>query len=178
MDMKLNRWDKYFLEMCKAVGNNSTCFSRQIGAVLTRDNIVISTGYNGPPRSIDPCNIRCVNDDNLMKDLNDKGIDPVEAFNMEKCPRQILGFPSGVALEYCPAIHAEKNCLLSAARNGVCTKGTTIYINAIITPCSQCFGALVNAGVSEVVLLDTIPYDKTVEWLMSHEKLKLRKFEI
>jgi len=171
------RWDTYFRSICKVVAKNSTCFSRQIGAVLTRDNVIISTGYNGPPRGIDQCDTRCINDHNLIKDLEERNIDPIDALNMRKCPRQILGFPSGEGLEYCPAIHAEKNCLLAAARNGVCTKGTTIYLNTSISPCSQCFGALINAGVNEVVLDKATPYDKTVEWLMKHEKLKIREFE-
>jgi len=173
----MNKWDNYFLEMCEVVAKNSTCFSRQIGAVLTRDKIVVSTGYNGPPRGIDQCNIRCINDHNLEKEIIEKGLDPLESMQSNECPRRILNFPSGEGLEYCPAIHAEKNCLLAAARNGVSTKGTVLYMNTTITPCSQCFGSLINAGVDEVVLIKAIPYDKTVEWLMKHEKIRIREFK-
>ena len=154
----MNKWDNYFLEMCEAVATNSTCFSRQIGAVLTRDNIIISTGYNGPPRKIEQCDIRCINDPNLESILRSKNIDPFKAMQRKECPRRILDIPSGEGLELCPSIHGEKNCLLSAARNGVLTKGTTIYLNTEITPCSQCFGALINAGVKEVVLIKAIPF--------------------
>jgi len=178
MNNKRKKWDKYFLEMCNTVAKNSTCFSRQIGAVLTRDNIVISTGYNGPARGIDPCDTRCINDYILMDLLVKKGIDPIEALNMKKCPRRILEYPSGEGLDLCNAVHAEKNCLLAAARNGVSTKDTIMYLNASISPCTQCFSALINAGVKEVVLIKNIPYDKTVEWLMKHEQLKIRKFDI
>ncbi len=174
----MNKWDKYFLEMCETISKNSTCLSRQIGAVLTRDNIVISTGYNGPPRKIDPCNVRCINDPKLEQELRDVGVDPFKAMQSDTCPRRLLDIPSGEGLEYCPAIHAEKNCLLAAARNGVSSKDTIMYMNADITSCTQCFGALINSGVVELVLVKNNTYDKTVEWLMQHNILKIREFDI
>jgi len=176
--MKSDRWDKYFLNLCNSVANNSTCLSRQIGAVLTRDNVVISTGYNGPARKIMNCRERCMNDPVLINDFKQKGINPDDAYKLNQCPRKILQFPSGEGLEYCCSVHAEKNCLLSAARNGICTKNTIMYLNTTITPCTQCYSALINAGVNEVVLIDSNNYDKTVDWLMFHDQLKLRKFRL
>jgi dCMP deaminase len=46
-------------------------------------------------------------------------------------------------------IHAEKNAIFNAAKNGSQTEGATAYITW--PPCSQCASALIQAGVSKVV---------------------------
>ena len=50
------QWDLYYLRIAKTVSENSKCLSRKIGAVLVKDNSIISTGYNGPPRGVKHCN--------------------------------------------------------------------------------------------------------------------------
>ena len=169
-------WDEYFLDLCKAVSKKSHCLSRKIGAILTRDNIIVSTGYNSPPRKIPPCSERYYKDKNLKKKIESLNLNINEIKNI--CPRRSLNFPSGTGLEWCPTIHAEKNCLLAAARKGESTLDTTIYLNTEISPCSQCFGAMINAGVKEVVLIKNIPYDSTVEYLIENSSIKIREFEV
>lgn len=170
-------WDEYFLEICNVISQKSKCLSRHLGAVLTRDNIIVSTGYNSPPRGIPSCSERYYVDKNLQNELSKIGITKFDKY-INICPRRALNFKSGFGLEWCPTIHAEKNCLLAAARNGTSTKGTIMYLNAKISPCSQCFGAMINAGVKEVVLLKNIMYDKTVEFLIENSNLKIREFDI
>ena len=46
------KWDNYFLEMCNTVAKNSTCLSRQIGAVLTKDNIIDNVFFIITPNKI------------------------------------------------------------------------------------------------------------------------------
>jgi len=48
-------WDTYFYNLCNAVSKNSKCLSRNLGAVITRDKYIISTGYNGPPSGGSHC---------------------------------------------------------------------------------------------------------------------------
>ena len=105
-----SNWDKYFLDMCIVVAKNTKCISRQIGAVLTMDKKIISTGYNGPPAGIEPCDIRCMKDANLIEELNKKDITPMDALHMKACPRRILGIPSGEGLELC--LHGNTNIKL------------------------------------------------------------------
>ena len=167
-------WDEYFLGICNAVSNNSKCLSRKIGAILTRDNIIISTGYNSPPRGIPSCSERMIIDPNMKAQFSEINVEP----NPLICPRKQLGFQSGKGLDLCPTIHAEKNCLLSAARNGICTKDTTLYMNATVSPCTQCFGAIINAGIKEVVLLKYDRYDMSVMWIENNSNIKIREFVI
>lgn len=73
------------------------------------------------------------------------------------------GFPRGVddsvveryerPLKYQWVVHAEENCLLTAARNGVMTQGTTLYVTPLF-PCSRCATSIVQAGIKEVVSND------------------------
>lgn len=131
------RWDKYFHTICKAVSSKSPCLSRQIGAILVRDKSIVSTGYNGPARGYPHCRA-AIGPNNL-------------------CPRKVLGYKSGEGLHLCPAAHAEGNCVANAARNGVSTIDTTLYMNCII-PCKDCAIILVNAGIKEIVVDDVTPY--------------------
>jgi len=171
----MNKWDEYFHEVCVSVGKNTKCFSRQIGAILVRDKSIISTGYNGPPRGVMPCNRRCVNDSVLADLLTDKKIHPEEAMYLEKCPRQILGFKSGEGLDLCVAGHAERNTLINAARHGIKTKGTTLYMDCGV-PCSPCLTEIINAGVIAIVVTKVEYYDRSAEYLLKESELGYRVF--
>jgi len=48
-------WDEYFLKLSDLVSTRSTCPRLHVGAILVRDRMVISTGYNGAPRKTDQC---------------------------------------------------------------------------------------------------------------------------
>ena len=48
-------WDEYFLEIANLVAKRSTCLRRQYGAVIVKDNIIVSTGYNGAARGEPNC---------------------------------------------------------------------------------------------------------------------------
>ncbi len=178
----MNRWDVYFHSICEAVASKSPCLSRKIGAILVRDHSIVSTGYNGPPRGIPHCGIdRLRADDTLWNELIDRRIlFPNEIIPDEfstTCPRKLLGFKSGEGMEWCPAQHAEINCVSNAARNGVSTLGTTLYMNCVI-PCKNCFGTLINAGIVEVVVDNPSPYDKFTQYLINNSDIKIRRFEI
>jgi len=168
-------WDEYFHELCKAVGKNTKCRSRQIGAILVRDKSIVSTGYNGPPRGVMTCQDRCLNDGSLMDCLIENGVDPQAAFESGKCPRQIIGFKSGEGLEWCVAGHAERNCLINAARNGIETRDTIMYMDCGI-PCSPCLVEILNAGVKAIVVTKVEYYDVSAEYLMMSSNLKFRVF--
>jgi len=150
-------WDKYFLDMAEAVKKQSKCYSRQIGAVLVRDKSIISTGYNGPPRGVPHCEDRNPNEERI-------------------CPRRLAGYGSGQGLHLCLAACAERNALLNAARMGICTKGATLYCTCGI-PCKNCLGALINAGIVEIVCTNGDYYDDLSPWLLENSDIKVRVYE-
>ena len=48
-------WDEYFMEIAEIVKTRSTCLRRQVGAVIVKDNRIITTGYNGAPSGLRHC---------------------------------------------------------------------------------------------------------------------------
>ena len=169
-------WDKYFHTICEAVATKSPCLSRHIGAILVKDRSIISTGFNGPSRGIPHCGQeRIMKDDNLVTELHSINAHPYR-YNIE-CPRKILGYTSGTHMELCPAQHAENNAIIDAARKGASTVGTTLYMNCLI-PCKNCFGALINAGIVEIVVDDITVYDEHTQYLIDNSTIKIRRFEL
>ncbi len=130
-------WDDYFIEIAKVVSSRSTCLRRRYGAVIVKDRVIISTGYNGSPRGINNC-----------VDLN-------------TCIRQEKNIPSGERYELCEAVHAEQNAIINGQPERM--KGATIYIAgfeeddsfAAGRPCKLCNRMIRNSQISLVVYLDT-----------------------
>lgn len=127
--------DEYFMEIAKIVAKRSTCLRRDVGAVLVKDNHIISTGYNGPPAGLAHC-------------------------THDSCVRSRYNIPSGEQPQLCRAVHAELNCIIQAAINGTSIKGnTSIYVTAF--PCIDCTKIIINAGIKRIAYLDE--YDATNE---------------
>ena len=118
-------WDEYFMEIADVVAKRSNCVSRKVGAVITVDNQIVSTGYNGAPKGLHHC---------------------VDAGG---CLRKLNKIESGTRQEVCRAAHAEQNAIISAAVKGVSIKGGTIYTNTY--PCSICTRMIINAEIEKIV---------------------------
>lgn len=129
-------WDEYFMEMAHVAKKRATCLSRQVGAVLIKDNRVVATGYNGTPTGTRHCN---------------EG-------GCERCKNKMEGSViSGSDLSNCACCHAEENAIVQAALHGVGTKGTTMYTT--FTPCTLCAKMIINAQIKKIVAGETYPDD-------------------
>ena len=126
--------DLYYLGIAEAVLQRSTCLRRKYGAIIVKDDEIIATGYNGAPRGEENC--------------SDCGF----------CYRESLNIPKGERYELCKSVHAEQNCIISAARRDMI--GSTIYIvgrevangaYANPAPCIICRRMIVNAGIVRCV---------------------------
>jgi len=173
------KWDTYFYNICLAVSSKSPCLSRKIGAILVRDRSVVATGYNGPSRGVPHCGHERFMSDDALVDAIPFDLHPLlnaSRFKTE-CPRRVLLYESGTHMELCPAQHAEVNCISNAARLGVSTIGTTLYMNCVI-PCKNCFGTLINSGISEIVVDDDKLYDKHTQYLIDNSNIVIRRFGI
>jgi len=134
-------WDRYFIEIARAVSSRSTCLRRRYGAVVVKDHVIVSTGYNGAPRG----SVNCV----------DRGT----------CRRQELNVPAGERYELCEAVHAEQNAIINGSPERM--KDASIYIAGLEDddstaegkPCLLCSRMIRNAQIRQVVYLsknDTI----------------------
>jgi dCMP deaminase len=128
-------WDTYFIEIAKVVSSRSTCLRRKYGAVIVKDRVLISTGYNGSPRGIKNC------------------------IDLGKCTRQEQNIPSGERYELCEAVHAEQNAIVNAPPERM--KDAVIYVAGFEKdksfangrPCKLCDRMIRNAQIKEVVYL-------------------------
>lgn len=125
-------WQKYFIEMANLVSQRSTCLRRHVGAILVRDNQIISTGYNGAPKNIPHC-------------------------SQSGCMRVSNNVPSGQRHELCRGVHAEQNAIIQAAINGSSTRSAELYCTN--HPCSICAKMIINAEIKTVYIFDGYPDD-------------------
>lgn len=123
-------WQNYFMDMATLVSRRSTCLRRKVGAVLVKDNQIISTGYNGAPKHIAHC-------------------------ELSGCMRTNNNIPSGERHELCRGVHAEQNAIVQAAINGSSTIGAELYCTN--HPCSICAKIIINAEIRTVYILDGYP---------------------
>tara|TARA_Y100000310_G_C20574318_1_gene759703 strand:- start:258 stop:1262 length:1005 start_codon:yes stop_codon:yes gene_type:complete len=135
-------WDNYFMDIAEQVKMRSTCMSAKKGAIIARDKMIVSTGYNGTPKSIGHCN---------------EG-------GCQRCTSRHLGkIKSGIYSEPCICVHSEANSIVQAAYNGVSTKEATMYTT--FTPCVECAKLIINAGIKEVVAKVKYPDDEGTKLL-------------
>ncbi len=143
----------YYLDIADAVLERSTCLRRKYGAIIVRNDEIISTGYNGAPRGRRNCS------------------------DLGGCTREVLRIPSGERYELCRSVHAEANAIISASRRDMI--GATIYLvgrdaatNELLhdaMSCSMCKRQIINAGIAQVVIRTdadtyrTIPVSDWVE---------------
>lgn len=148
--MKAMSWEEYFIKISHLVAKRSSCTRRQCGAVVVRDNLILSTGYNGTPRGVKNC--------------NEGG-----------CPRCNGNVPSGTKLEECLCVHAEENAIIQAAYNGVTVKGSTLYSS--FCPCSYCAKSIINAGIKKVFYNMAYALDEISTKLFKEAGIELVRYE-
>ena len=131
-------WDNYFMEMAEVAEKRSTCTRRSVGAVITKDNRIMATGYNGVPTGIKHCAER-------------------------GCLREQLNVPSGQRHELCRGLHAEQNAIIQAAHLGQSIAGGTLYCTT--QPCVICAKMIINAGIRRIVIKQGYPDELSLEML-------------
>ena len=131
--------ENYYLDIAETVLERATCLRRVYGAIIVKNDEIISTGYNGAPRG----RANCV--------------------DMGYCSREAMNVPRGERYELCRSVHAEANAIISASRRDMV--GGTIYLvgrNAATgellpdaTSCLMCRRMVIYAGLERVVIRRT-----------------------
>ena len=131
--------ENYYLDIAQTVLERATCLRRVYGAIIVKNDEIISTGYNGAPRGRRNC------------------------VDMGYCTREQLRVPRGERYELCRSVHAEANAIISASRRDMV--GSTLYLvgrNAQTgellpdaTSCPMCRRHIINAGLERVVIRRT-----------------------
>lgn len=133
--------DFHYLEIAKTVSWRSTCINKQFGAVIVKDDRIISTGYNGSPS-------KCVNccDINICRRMADPNY-----------KRGTTNYDMN-----CLAIHAEQNAMLAVSREQML--GATMYLygydmvtKSIVkdaNACAICKRLILNSGIITLIIAD------------------------
>ena len=137
----MERRDKinYYLDIADTVSRRGTCLRRNYGAIIVKNDEIISTGYVGAPRG--------------RKNCSDLGV----------CIREKMKIPRGERYELCRSVHAEANAIISADRKSMI--GATLYLSGRNVSdgkyvegamcCGMCKRMIINAGIDRVVVRNT-----------------------
>ena len=157
----MGRRDKinYYLDLAEIVSKRGTCLRRHYGAVIVKNDEVISTGYVGAPRGRKNCSDLCV------------------------CIRQKMQVPRGERYELCRSVHAEANAIISASRDKMI--GSTLYLCGTevesgdyvqnSSSCSMCKRMIINAGIQDIYIRDSKDEYRHImvqDWIDNDESLK------
>lgn len=157
----MNRVSKhnYYLDIAQTVSERATCLRRRFGAIIVKNDTIISTGYNGAPRGRMNCT------------------------DIESCIREQMNIPRGERYELCRSVHAEANAIIAAARENMlgstlymcCTDPKTGDVVGSICSCSMCKRLIINAGITEVITRedkDHFTIHSVSDWIANDESVK------
>lgn len=157
----MDRRDKknYYLDMADVARERGTCLRRNYGAVIVKNDSIVSTGYTGAPRGRANC------------------------IDLGQCLRQKMGIPRGERYEFCRSVHAEANAIIAASRDQML--GATLYLVgrdaetgelvADADCCTMCKRMIINAGIERVVIRrtdDTYEEKLVLDWIEHDELLE------
>ncbi|MBO7136767.1 MAG: hypothetical protein J6V73_09105, partial [Spirochaetaceae bacterium] len=141
------------------VSQRSTCLRRRYGAVIVKNDEVISTGYVGAPRGRQNCS------------------------DIGECIRQKMQIPRGERYELCRSVHAEVNAIISASRDKMI--GSSLYLTGLemedgsyiknASSCSMCKRTIINAGIETVYIRDDKDHFRVIpvsDWVENDESLE------
>ncbi len=154
--------DEYYLKIAKTVGIKSNCLMVGHGAIIVKDDQIISTGYVGSPRKTLDC------------------------AKLGFCIRRKKQVKSGKGYEICRSVHAEMNAIINAARAGVSLLGADMFLSASkrsgdtfksvnAYPCVLCKKMIINAGINRFIgndEEDNIKVYKISDWVKDWESLE------
>lgn len=148
--LALVRRDKenYYLDIAQAVAGRGTCLRRNFGAIIVKNDQILSTGYVDAPRGRRNCS------------------------DLGTCLREKMNIPRGERYELCRSVHAEANAIIHASRSEMI--GATLYLVGVnaqdgslvsdANACSMCKRMIINAGISRVIIRNT-PNDFTAVYV-------------
>jgi dCMP deaminase len=149
--------ENYYLDIAQTVAERATCLRRKFGAIIVKNDVIVSTGYNGAPRG--------------RKNCSDLGF----------CYREQMQIPRGERYELCRSVHAEQNAIIAAPREQML--GATLYMACTLpdgtlqsgtNSCMMCKRTILNAGISTVVVRDTPTEYRVVnvtDWIEDDDSL-------
>ena len=150
--------ENYYLDIAQTVAERCTCMRKRYGAIIVKNDVILSTGYNGAPRGRQNC------------------------IDLAYCMRDKLNIPRGERYEMCRSVHSEANAIINASRDQmlggtlymVCTDPKDGSLVAGTNSCMMCKRMILNAGISKVVIRDTPTEFRVIDvqdWIENDDSL-------
>lgn len=136
--MKNNR-DGLFMAVARQMAQESHCIRVKVGAVITINDRIVSSGWNGTPAGFKNC-------DDWAKENGGPVIAVADHRSFSKFE-----------------VHAEANSIAHAAKNGVTIEGGIIYVTR--SPCFDCAKLIISSGISRVVFQEMYDRDDSLSFM-------------
>jgi len=122
---KQHKIDLAYIKMASIWAELSNAFRKKVGALIVKNNTIISDGFNGTPSGFEnECEYAINNEDGSFKEYQTKWY----------------------------VLHAESNALAKVAKSTQSSDGATLYIT--LSPCKECSKLILQAGIKRVVYSD------------------------
>lgn len=154
----MEKFDSKYLSMARIWATNSHAKRSKVGALLVKDNMIISDGYNGTPKGFDnACEYRA----GCEFDVDDSW-----DFNYSKCAKtktdetgclqrdirycsEFKECPNEILVTKPEVLHAEANAITKVAKSTNSSEGSTLYVT--LSPCLECAKLIIQSGIKRVV---------------------------
>lgn len=151
---KQEKYDRTYLKLAKEWSQLSHCKRKKVGAIIVKNRMIISDGFNGTPSGFDnTCEIEDVkfySTPEELEELEKKGYHCVDG----KCKQQITRDE---------VLHAEANAILKCAKNGHSCDDSTIYLT--LSPCKQCSKLILQSGIKRLVYVEDYKDKSGIDFL-------------
>lgn len=181
-------FDEYAMFMAFSASLRSADLSRQVGAIVSKNNNIVSTGANDIPQfggglywpDYDEKKVKIVDKkngrdyligkdsnaieknsivDDILSNLPELGISEP---NLQELKKYLKKSRIKDITEYGRVVHAEMEAILACARNNISTQGAQLYCTTF--PCHNCAKHIVASGINRVVYVEPYPKSKAFEF--------------
>lgn len=151
--------ENYYLDIAETVLERGTCIRRNYGAIIVKNDQIVSTGYVGAPRGRRNCS------------------------DMGTCIREQLNVQRGTRYELCRSVHAEANAIIHAPRDQMIDAtlylvgkeyGTGEYVENA-NACAMCKRMIINAGIKRVIIRNSKDKFTAIyveDWIVNDDSLQ------
>ena len=159
MDNKQFELDKRYLRMALIWSENSYCTRRKVGALIVKDKMIISDGYNGTPSGFEnegeivECTCKWIY--GCIKTATP----PDEVKSIHHC--RLCSYANLITKPY--VLHAEANAITKIAKSGNNSDGATLYVTT--SPCLECAKLIIQSGIKRVVYCEKYRVDDGIKLL-------------
>jgi dCMP deaminase len=133
------KWQLYYAEIANMTANLSTANKLKVGCVITKDNRILSIGYNGTPSG-------------WSNECEDKVYCEDGDYREQQLPKDSNEWKNFKLVSKPEVLHAEANALMKLCRSTESSDGATLYVTHF--PCIECAKLIYQSGIKEVYYIN------------------------